>query len=125
MGLSPIEGKWDNRTASLDREDKRTTLAAFMVAEKEGDMAARESDGCPTLWNKRLELYTQSGPRTADTLLLGAAMNENQHSCRYYRVFSEEDIVVISNVTYVPDLPPLSMSKHLRKDSRYGLHKET
>ncbi|EJD33188.1 hypothetical protein AURDEDRAFT_177728 [Auricularia subglabra TFB-10046 SS5] len=132
----------DGESSPLTGEDERTTVEAFLVAYKEENVEKQDWYKCPQLFNmhvkqrnkilaaedqKRLDLYrpTMSAGRDAARPDIGRAMRANQHLRRFFRVFRDEGIIVISNVPYVPDLPPLPHSKRLRRDGRYGYHEDT
>ncbi|EJD33612.1 hypothetical protein AURDEDRAFT_177304 [Auricularia subglabra TFB-10046 SS5] len=141
-GFPELGNDFGNRQEPLEGDDERTTLAAFLSVEKERESSQNRTYQDAALYNVHLsqrerllaseelvrcELYPVSLVSRQDLLRpqVGEALRPNLHLCRFFRVYDTEDVIVICNVPYVPNLPPLPISKRLRADGRFGYHEET
>ncbi|EJD39868.1 hypothetical protein AURDEDRAFT_171005 [Auricularia subglabra TFB-10046 SS5] len=141
-GLPHLGAAFDSRMEPLSAEDTRSTLLAFMMVEKARMSASQHVYKVPELWDislvKRRAVRAAEASQPPPRHLAVAAVQNNklrpqidpqlrptQHLRRFYRVFDEAGIVVISSVPYVPRLPPNPSSRHRRCDGRFGYHDET
>ncbi|EJD33403.1 hypothetical protein AURDEDRAFT_177512, partial [Auricularia subglabra TFB-10046 SS5] len=146
--LAGMRGLPDNFVTAglnLPPEDERKTLHAYLILEKMHSAGKTAVADDPALWRvsraqrKRMlsaeelekrkkdeeneeyrrRVKTRADPTRPD---IGREMRANQHLRRYFHIFKEQRVIAISNVPFIPNLPPPKHTKRLRTDGRYGRH---